>query len=146
MTSCLFTYGTLLSGIGHPMHELLTRYARLIGTGHINGKLYEIADYPGLVLSNNVRNIVWGEIYQIESGQELFRYLDKYEGCAPRSRRPHEYQRDLVTVHDADEHSLLAWAYLYKHPVNHSRLIPAGDYLAFRNKGRLRIVNHNNGW
>lgn len=142
MTSCLFIYGTLLSGIGHPMHELLTRYARLAGTGHIHGKLYEIADYPGLVLSNNARNIVWGEIYAVKDAAPLFKYLDEYEGCAPRSRRPHEYQRDLVTIHDAAQHSLLAWTYLYKHPVNHLQRIPTGDYLAYRHKGRLRFAGN----
>ncbi len=141
MTSYLFTYGTLLSGMGHPMHEVLSRYAELLGPGFINGKLYEVGYYPGLVLSNNVKKIVWGEIYQIQDEVPLFRYLDDYEGCASHSRQPHEYRRDLVNIHDTPEHSLLAWTYLYKFPVNHLALIPNGDYLFYRNKGRLRTVN-----
>lgn len=141
MTSHLFIYGTLLRGIGHPMHELLEQHSRLIGHGYINGNLYEITDYPALVLSNNAKKIVWGEIYQIQNEPELFKYLDEYEGCAAHSRRPHEYQRDLVSIHDSGQHCLLAWAYLYKQPVAHLQLIPNGDYLAYRNKGRLKIVN-----
>jgi len=141
MTSYLFTYGTLLNGIGHPMHEILERYASLVGIGHINGKLYEVVDYPALVLSNNTKKIVRGEIYQIRDEEALFKYLDEYEGCAPHSRKPYEYQRNLVTVHDTVQHSMLAWTYLYKKPVGHLDLIPTGDYLAYRNKGRLKMVN-----
>ena len=141
MTPYLFTYGTLLSGLGHPMQELMMNYAELLGTGFINGKLYEIDNYPGLVLSNNVKKVVWGEIYRVHDADELFRYLDEYEGCATHSRRPHEYQRDMVSVHNTPEHSLLAWTYLYKHPISHLHRIPTGDYLSFRNKGRLKIVS-----
>jgi len=141
MTSYLFTYGTLLSGLGHPMYEFIERHASLLGIGQINGKLYEVLDYPALVLSNNIKKIVKGELYLIEDEQELFKYLDEYEGCAPHSRKPYEYQRDLVSVHDSEQHSLLAWTYLYKNPVTHLHLIPNGDYLAYRNKGRLRIVS-----
>ena len=140
MTSYLFTYGTLLSGMGHPMHEVLIHFAELAGPAYINGKLYELGQYPGLVLSNNVKKVVWGEVYRIHTEDELFRYLDDYEGCASHCRKPHEYRRDLVTIHDADGHSLLAWAYLYKKPVNHLQLIPNGDYLSYRNKGRLKAV------
>lgn len=123
------------------MHEILLRYAELTGTGYINGKLYELGHYPGLVLSNNVQKIVWGEIYKIHDDEALFRYLDDYEGCASNSRKPHEYRRDMATIHDTPEHSLLAWVYLYKQPVNHLQLVPHGDYLLFRNKGRLKTVH-----
>jgi len=140
MTSSLFIYGTLLSGIGHPMHDVLARYTAPLGAGHINGKLYDVSDYPALVLSNNTSKLVWGEIYQIQDEAELFKYLDEYEGCAPHSRKPYEYHRNMVTIHDASQHSLLAWTYLYKSPVAHLALIPGGDYLAHRNKGRLKIV------
>ena len=141
MTRYLFTYGTLLSGLGHPMHEVLAKHADLLGPGYINGKLYDLGNYPGLVLSNNTKKVVFGEIYQVLDETELFRYLDDYEGCAGHSRQPHEYQRDLVSVHDAAEHSLLAWVYLYKQPVQHLSLIPTGDYLLHRNKGRLKFVS-----
>lgn len=141
MPPCLFTYGTLLRGIGHPMYELIERYAIFEGTGFINGKLYEVANYPALVLSNNIKKVVWGEIYRVQDEQTLFKYLDEYEGCTPHSRKPHEYQRDLVSVYDSEQRSLLAWAYLYKYPAAHLHLIPGGDYLAYRNKGRLKIVH-----
>lgn len=141
MSSYLFTYGTLLSGICHPMHEILLRHASLQETGFINGKLYELGSYPGLVLSNSVKKIVWGEIYRIHEEVELFKYLDDYEGCADHSSQPHEYRRDLVSIQGLDQGSLLAWTYLYKLPVNQLQFIPDGDYLFYRNKGRLRFVN-----
>ena len=141
MTSHLFVYGTLLSGMTHPMHDVLSQYAELLGRGYINGKLYDLGNYPGLVLSNNQQKRVWGEIYHIREENELFRYLDDYEGCGRHSPRPHEYQRDMVSIHDSEEHGLLAWTYLYKRPVRHLPLIPHGDYLYYRNKGHLKLVN-----
>lgn len=141
MTPYLFTYGTLLSGIGHPMYEFIERYASFCGPGQIHGQLYEVSDYPALVLSNNSKKIVRGEIYRVRDADALFKYLDDYEGCAPHSRRPYEYQRNLVTIHDARQHSLLAWTYLYKYAVGQLALIPSGDYLAYRNKSRLKMVN-----
>ena len=140
MTSHFFSYGTLLSGIQHPMHELMLQYAELSGTGFINGKLYDLGNYPGLVLSNNVKKIVWGEIYLIRDEDKLFQYLDDYEGCARYSPKPFEYERNLVSIHDTPQHSLLAWTYLYKLPVRHLPLVPNGDYLSYRNKGRLKLV------
>lgn len=143
MTSNLFVYGTLLRDLAHPMHEILEQFANRQGTGYINGKLYDIANYPGLILSNNVRKVVWGEIYTIDDSIALFDLLDKYEGCAPHSRKPFEYKRDVVTIHHVDgstnDDAILAWCYLYKKPVNHTQLIPCGDYLSFRNHGLKRV-------
>lgn len=141
MTENLFVYGTLLSGLGHPMHEVLDRYAHFINPGYINGKLYTVNDYPGLILSNNSRKVVWGEIYRVDNATVVFDLLDQYEGCSARSPRPYEYQRNLVTIQDVHNDGMLAWCYLYKRPVYHGQLIPAGDYLAFRNKGMQKIVN-----
>jgi len=141
MISYLFTYGTLLSGIAHPMHELIESYASLQGVGHINGKLYDVGGYPGLVLSNNAKKVVKGEIYLIQNETMLFKYLDDYEGCAAFSRKPYEYQRDIVTVRDEQDHNLLAWTYLYKRPVEQLQLISAGDYLSYRYQGRLKASN-----
>lgn len=141
MTSNFFVYGTLLSGIDHPMHELMQQFAVLKGEGYITGRLYDVSDYPGLVLSNNVQKQVWGELYEIQNEAALFKTLDDYEGCAPDSSEPHEYQRSIVTVHDASHAALLAWTYLYIQPVTLLKRIVEGDYLEYRNKGRLRVVN-----
>ncbi|MDH5181639.1 MAG: gamma-glutamylcyclotransferase [Gammaproteobacteria bacterium] len=141
MTGHLFVYGTLLSGLHHPMHDLMVQHARFVAPGYINGRLYEIDNYPGLVLSNNPRMIVRGEIYAVADAARLFEYLDQYEGCSTHSARPYEYQRDMVTIHDSHGDTLLAWCYLYKRCIKQAKLIPVGDYLAFRNKGLRRIVN-----
>ncbi|MDH5409639.1 MAG: gamma-glutamylcyclotransferase [Gammaproteobacteria bacterium] len=141
MTSTLFVYGTLLSGIGHPMNELMQQFASLKGEGYISGRLYDLNEYPGLVLSNNENKKVWGELYEIQNETELFKYLDDYEGCAPHSPDPHEYHRNIVTVHDTSHAGLLAWTYLYTQAVTRLNPIPNGDYLEYRNKGRLRFVN-----
>ena len=49
MNPHLFVYGTLLSTAGHPMGVRLRREARLIGAASIQGRLYRVSWYPGLV-------------------------------------------------------------------------------------------------
>lgn len=139
MTPNLFVYGSLLRGFGHPMHEVLQRYAVYQGPGYINGKLFDIGDYPGLILSNNVRKVVEGEIYTIRDEDNLFLLLDRYEGCDKHAEQPCEYQRDVVTINNDEDITMLAWSYLYKHPVENNRLIPDGNYLTYRNKGYRRL-------
>jgi gamma-glutamylcyclotransferase (GGCT)/AIG2-like uncharacterized protein YtfP len=71
----LFVYGTLRSGGGAA--ELL-RGCRLVGTATVAGTLYDLGDYPALVLGGDGR--VEGEVWRCPA--DLLRRLDEYEGVA----------------------------------------------------------------
>lgn len=70
----LFTYGTLQAGAG-PRHPLLNPCER-VGTGTVQGTLYDLGEFPALLLSGNTE--VPGEIWRCPV--QRLRALDEYEG------------------------------------------------------------------
>src|SRR5437899_120987 len=78
----LFVYGTLMRGFDHPMARLLSRSADFIGEARCQGRLYRIKHYPGLVLSGDPDDVVFGELYRLRAPKESLREFDRYEGAA----------------------------------------------------------------
>lgn len=72
----LFTYGTLLSS-GDAGTELLEPCER-VGVGAVRGTLYDLGDYPALLLSGD--DEVQGEIWRCPASR--LPALDAYEGVA----------------------------------------------------------------
>jgi len=66
MNPHLFVYGTLLSSAGHPMGARLGREARLIGEASIEGRLYSLGRYPGLVDVVDRESRVHGEVFVLK--------------------------------------------------------------------------------
>ena len=127
----LFVYGTLKRCFNHPMHHLLTRYARYTGLAHIQANLYEIAGYPAAIPSDNKEEQVEGELYRIGSIDQklLFAQLDAYEECSDAFPKPHEYVRSIVVVKDENNCETAAWSYLYNHSIEGRKKINSGRYL-----------------
>src|SRR5712664_1262868 len=78
----LFVYGTLMRGFDHPMAQLLSRGADFIGEARCQGRLYLVKHYPGLVLSDDPADVVFGELYRLRAPDELLREFDMYEAAA----------------------------------------------------------------
>ncbi|MDQ8726967.1 gamma-glutamylcyclotransferase family protein [Bradyrhizobium sp. LHD-71] len=127
-TDHLFVFGTLLSGYDHPMARLLSREADLIGEASCRGRLYLVKHYPGMVISADQAEQVFGELYRLRQPRELLRTLDDYEGCGENDVRPHEFVRQHVAVAMRDR-TLQAWTYLYNRPVAHLPRIASGRFL-----------------
>ena len=123
-TDLLFVYGTLRRGF--PMHRLLRPHAVLLGEGRVQGRLYEVGGYPGLVLEGD--GLVKGELYRLRRPNSALRVLDRYEGCSPSDPQPHEYRRILAEIHRVRGGRVWAWLYEYRLPVAGLELIPSGDY------------------
>src|SRR6202035_4786048 len=113
MTSdLLFVYGTLMRGYDHPMAKLLSAHADFIGEATCRGRLYLIKHYPGLVLSDEPDDIVFGELYRLRRAAELLREFDMYEACGEEFPQPTEYIRQMLQVALADGAVAEAWTYL----------------------------------
>lgn len=92
----VFVYGTLRAGESNDIRLAAERHGiaapMLIGSGHINGRLYDFDAYPGLVLDPTA-GPVHGDIYRIE--ETLVPVLDEIEEIVPgviglyRSERLH---------------------------------------------------------
>jgi gamma-glutamylcyclotransferase (GGCT)/AIG2-like uncharacterized protein YtfP len=132
----LFVYGTLMRDFDHPMAQLLARSADFIGTARCRGRLYLVRHYPGLVLSEDAADAVFGELYRLRQPVELLAELDMYEACGESFKEPTEYVRRMlpVTLEDgAGEASggaaTEAWTYIYNWPVTNLPRIASGRFL-----------------
>jgi gamma-glutamylcyclotransferase (GGCT)/AIG2-like uncharacterized protein YtfP len=125
----LFVYGTLMRRFDHPMAKLLSRSADFIGEATCRGRLYLIKHYPGLVLSDDAGDIVFGELYRLRARDELLGEFDMYEACGPGFQAPTEYIRQMLNVTLDDGSADEAWTYVYNWPVNGLPRIASGKFL-----------------
>jgi gamma-glutamylcyclotransferase (GGCT)/AIG2-like uncharacterized protein YtfP len=124
----LFVYGTLMRGFDHPMAQLLSRGADFLGEARCRGRLYLIKHYPGLVLSDDADDVVFGELFQLRRPAELLRELDMYEACGEGFKEPTEYVRQVLPVTRGGGTSE-AWSYIYNWPVTGLPRIVSGRFM-----------------
>src|ERR1700716_4189970 len=124
----LFVYGTLMRGFDHPMAQLLSRSADLIGEARCQGRLYMVTHYPALVLSGDPADIVFGELYRLRQPAELLHEFDMYEACGEGFAEPTEYVRQMLPVARDRGATSEAWSYLYNWPVAHLPRIDSGRF------------------
>ena len=127
---CLFVYGTLRRGAGHPMAELLADHGDFIGAACCQGRLFHIDYYPGLVPSEDPSHQVKGDVYALRDPAGLLPRLDEYEECGPGFPEPAEYVREWRTVVLMDGRVLSAWVYIYNRDTEILPEIASGDFLA----------------
>ncbi len=125
----LFVYGTLRKGAEIPEASLLARMCRLVGTGKINARLYDIGAYPGMVKAERPDEWVMGEVHEMFHPERLLQMLDDYEGCGPKHQRPYEFEREVVKLTLNHSMPTEAWVYWYRPDPSKFRRIISGDYL-----------------
>jgi gamma-glutamylcyclotransferase (GGCT)/AIG2-like uncharacterized protein YtfP len=125
----LFVYGTLMRGFDHPMAQLLSRSADFLGTATCRGRLYLIKHYPGLVLSDDPEDIVFGELYRLRERDALLAEFDMYEACGEGFAEPTEYIRRMLDVKQEDGAVGKVWTYVYTWPVTGLLRITSGKFL-----------------
>ncbi len=125
----LFVYGTLMRGFDHPMARLLSRSADFIGAARCQGRLYRVKHYPGMVLSEDPGEVVFGELYRLRAPKELLGEFDMYEACGEGFAAPTEYIRQMLRVTLDDRSATEAWSYVYNWPVAHLPRITSGRFL-----------------
>jgi gamma-glutamylcyclotransferase (GGCT)/AIG2-like uncharacterized protein YtfP len=136
VNSHLFVYGTLRQNQNHEMNRVMSQQAQLVGSGKVMARLYDLGDYPGIVLSSSEEEWVVGEVYGIarEKAPGLLRALDDYEGLGPDAPLPHEYGRITVEVQLDGGKALMAWAYVLADPDPKYPRIAGSDYLEWKRR------------
>jgi len=128
MSDRLFVYGTLMRGYDHPMAQLLSRNADFIGEARCRGRLYLVKHYPGLVLSEDPADQVFGELYRLRAAGEMLREFDMYEACGEGFAEPTQYIRQMLSV-TLEAGAAEAWTYVYNWPVAQLPRISSGRFL-----------------
>jgi gamma-glutamylcyclotransferase (GGCT)/AIG2-like uncharacterized protein YtfP len=125
----LFVYGTLMRGFDHPMAQLLSANADFLGEARCRGRLYLIKHYPGLLLSDDPNDVVFGEVFRLRERDALLREFDMYEACGEGFKEPTEYIRQILTVTREDGAASEAWTYIYNWPVTGLPRIASGRFM-----------------
>jgi gamma-glutamylcyclotransferase (GGCT)/AIG2-like uncharacterized protein YtfP len=123
----LFVYGTLRAAFSGQMALWLRRTATLVGPATIDGRLYQVADYPGLV--PGVGGLVHGDLFTLTDAVATLAVLDDYEECAAHHPPPQEYRRERRVV-ESGAGPVEAWVYAYALDTTGLALIDGGDFLA----------------
>lgn len=122
----LFVYGSLRRGSRHPMARLLEDGADWMGVSRVEGQLYLIDWYPGLVPADSAGQWVEGDLYRMCAPEHLLPLLDDFEECSTRFDHPLEYRREIVMVEQTGTvHP--AWTYFYNHPVTGRQRMDTGS-------------------
>ena len=125
----LFVYGTLRKQSATHLHPLLADHCVYCSPGFMRGKLYEVRDYPGAIVSSHAHDRVFGELYEILNRKRALTRLDDYEECSNTFPLPHEYSRKQLPIALPGGGSVIAWVYLYNYDVSELQQIVSGDYL-----------------
>ena len=125
----LFVYGTLRQQSATHPHPLLADHCVYCSPGVMRGKLYAVRDYPGAIVSSDVHDRVFGELYGILNRKRVLTRLDDYEECSNKFPLPHEYSRKRLPIALPGGGSAVAWVYLYNYDVSNLEQIVSGDYL-----------------
>ena len=102
MIDLLFVYGSLMprleSGFGHEQRARLAAESTDLGPATLAATLYDLGQYPGLVISND-GNTVHGTLLRLTNPAATFAWLDPFEDIEDgQDTASALYQRSLHTV------------------------------------------------
>jgi gamma-glutamylcyclotransferase (GGCT)/AIG2-like uncharacterized protein YtfP len=128
MNPNLFVYGSLMSTSHHPMGDRLRGEARLLGEATVEGRLYRISWYPGMVAGAQPGARVHGEVYALSTPARSLAWLDEYEGLVPGDPAAGEYERIELPARLASGETITAWIYVYRGDTSSLALIASGRW------------------
>lgn len=130
MKRYLFSYGTLLPEHAPAEIAPVVRSLRRVGPGRVRGRLYDLGEYPGAVLSRTGPVIV-GQIFELPNDPRILEKLDKYEGFDPGRPRGNLFVRKRRLVNSDTGRRVWCWIYVYNRPPGNAPSM-AGDFSKVR--------------
>ncbi len=131
-TSDLFVYGTLMGdasgNLGQTERDRLRAESTSVGPATMPGKLYDLGQYPGLVIVHG-GGAVQGEIITLFDPDRTFAWLDLYEGVEPSQSSVDgfpspEFVRRPVAAALYNGEPCRVWVYAYIGPLRGARFLP----------------------
>ena len=82
MTDLLFVYGTLMNNIQSNIAGYLHQNSDFVGEGSLQGRLYDLGNYPGAIYDMQADSRVYGHMFRIFDPENMLKRLDFYEGIS----------------------------------------------------------------
>jgi gamma-glutamylcyclotransferase (GGCT)/AIG2-like uncharacterized protein YtfP len=127
-THHLFVYGTLSPRHAPPEIAATVRRLRPVGSASVRGRLYDLGEYPGAVLSRTSRSLIRGEVFELPADAQTLSSLDNYEGFEPRKPGSSLFVRRTSPVIMDDGTRLRAWIYVYNGDMREAQPVRSGRY------------------
>ena len=117
----VFVYGSLRRGSARPM-SIRFPNAKFIADAKVNGSLYDLGPYPGLLLNESNSSVI-GEVYEVDD--EILNELDDFEASS-------RYSRKQVEI-SLDNNRAMSWIYVPDNLELHSArtLIESGNWIEY---------------
>jgi gamma-glutamylcyclotransferase (GGCT)/AIG2-like uncharacterized protein YtfP len=136
MTHHLFVYGTLSPQHAPPEIAATVRRLRPVGAASVRGRLYDLGEYPGAILSKSSRSVIRGEVFELPSDAQTLSSLDSYEGFEPGKPGSSLFVRRTWPVVMDDGTRLRCWVYVYNGDTRRALPVRSGRYTQRRRGGR----------
>lgn len=137
----LFVYGTLMSsavgGQGAAQRARLLREARLVGEATVRGQLYDLGDFPGVILNGEAHTIIHGELVRLDDAETALAWLDLYEEISPGGSPTDLYQRVMTVASLAGGERIACWIYELRGPANGLKVLSDGCWQSGSQAGTL---------
>jgi gamma-glutamylcyclotransferase (GGCT)/AIG2-like uncharacterized protein YtfP len=112
MRDHLFIYGTLHPDRAPAEIAPVVRRLNPLGLATIHAKLYNLGEYPGVVLDPTASHTVAGELFSIPDAATLA-LLDAYEDFRSHDPANSLFLRTQTTATLHDDSRLTCWVYVY---------------------------------
>lgn len=126
MKHLVFVYGSLRRGNVGAM-SIRFPDSEFIGNAQVNGSLYDLGAYPGLLLDES-SSLINGEVYEVDD--ETLHELDQFELSS-------DYLRKQVEIYIDTEQktcSITCWTYVPEYDAefySNRKLITSGDWVEY---------------
>ena len=129
----LFSYGTLLPE--HAPREIAPTVRRLrrVGQGFVRGKLYDLGDYPGAVLTRN-GPLIRGLVFELPDDPSVLEQLDRYEEFDSSRPNGSLFVRKRRVVNLQNGKKIVCWIYTYNGSTDTASPLPSGRYTKAKNR------------
>jgi gamma-glutamylcyclotransferase (GGCT)/AIG2-like uncharacterized protein YtfP len=113
MAMRLFVYGTLHPERAPVEIAEVARRLRSLGKARVRGALYDLGEYPGVVMGPQDRGVVQGEVFLLPEDDDTLARMDAYEGFDVGDLAGSLFVRREVRARMEDGAELVCWIYLY---------------------------------
>lgn len=130
MSRHLFVYGTLEPAHAPAEIAAAVRRLRRVGSGSVRGRLYDLGEFPGAVVSRTAPSVIKGKVFELPADQQVLSSIDTYEGFDPEHPQGSLFVRKRWPVTLTDGSQVTCWIYTYNRKLGDAQLITSGSYTA----------------